>query len=182
MGLLLAAGVMALLAGVSAGAAYLGRCPYVAAPGGLLVESLLLRTLWRGSRVAVPLEAVPVGTATLVARGGPRRHFWLVHDERGLLAFRATVAHSGVRDEDLSLLARWTGTAWEGRRVNPTGPEYFFNHPFGAFDRDGRLAAGPAARDLDRLAVAIAGGSAVVDTSTIRYGACRVAVGCDCYP
>jgi hypothetical protein len=173
---------VAVLASLRAREAYIGRCPDVPTAGDLFLESLLLRTLWRGDRVAVPLETVPFGTATLVTRGGPRRHFWLVHDERGLLAFRATVAHPRARDEDVSLLARWTGAGWEGRRVNPISPEYFFNHPFGAFDRDGRLAAGPAARDLDRFPVVATGESAMVDTSTIRYGACRVAVGCDCYP
>ena len=166
-------------------AGYAQRCaPHITDTRGMFLEGLWLRTLWRGSTVLAPVEAVPLGTAVLDARGGPRRHFWLIHDSRGFTAFRATAAYSLGRDQDLNLLAQWTGSDWQPLLVGggQFQREYFFGHVFGgAYDRGVRLVFGPAHRDLDLFPATQAGQSVIVDTATIVYGACRTEA-CNCFP
>src|SRR5919198_5035344 len=82
--------------------AFVSRCGvYTGDPQEAFRHLVLLRTLWRGGHVAVPAELVPMGTALLETRGGPLRHFWLVHDERGFTGFRATIAYARLRMVDV---------------------------------------------------------------------------------
>ncbi len=121
-----------------------------------------------GGLVALQAADFPFGSASFV-RVGSGQDFWLFHDTRGFVAFRATPQYGPCMHVPLKFFGTWNGKGWVA------GSRGFFFDPCAnsRFDIEGRVVLGPARRDLDRFEVELGGDNLFVDVSRITRGYCH---------